>query len=733
MRISFRRPSIDGRSQRPAPPRRRSRRVALALGLTLLVGGAASVVAVAEIVGAPNASHLTKVGPVSASNGFPTWYKDDAGTRLEPCLDPQNSLCGALAAETPDPSAPVSFPDNFPAEVFYMAAGTDQAVAGGGRAVSTFALEGAFATDEPAEGEQIVFGRVRFFYKGLKAGATYTITHPYGKDKIVAEQDPGAADGVGRIRYTQDVDPARGQFGGALNSRIGPFLKWDPAVAPAAPAGYVGDPDVDHAIVGSPYSTNFVRVEGPGIAATPADQCATTPAGLKPEDCIQTNLFSLQGKYASNGGVDVDRVTYSRTSTDGGTLDVFASSDLDPQSIEVSGNGFDASRLTGDNGHYEGRIAYTGANPPSTIKVSNVGDVPATVKTVDVVDKITASAVYDTDKQELTIDADSSDTLSKPKLTAKSLGDVGADGTLVVKANGTPADVTVTSLAKGSVTVPVALTGGTLPAIPVQAFAGADQEVLSGKKVTLDGTGSSGPVKSYSWTQTGGPGVDVAGADTPTPSFTAPAVDPDATLAFELTVTGAGGPSKSTVKVHVVKTAPLPTASAGADQEVAQDSIVTLDATGSANATSYAWKQTGGTPTVTLTGANTAKPTFRFPKANTVLTFQVTATGANGSSTDEVKISTKPNTLTVTQVQYTTSKREWRVSGTSSLFGPGVTVTLHNTGALSGPVIGTPATVDNLGAWQVRTTSTIAPDANRRVSLESSAGGQLLNVAVTIK
>ena len=311
----------------------------------LAVGGAASV-ALADIVAPANAGHLTAVGPVSASNGFPTWYKDDAGTRLEPCLDPLNSLCGALADETPDPSAPVSFPDNFPAEVFYMAAGTDQALAGGGRAVSSFALEGSFASDNPAPGDQITFGRVRFFYKGLKAGAAYTITHPYGKDKIVAEQDPGAAAGVGRIRYTQDVEPVRGQFGGALNSRIGPFLKWDPAVAPAAPAGYVGDPDVDHAIVGSPYGTNYVRIEGPGLAATAADRCSPVPAGANPDDCIVTKLFSLQGKYASNGGVDVDRVTYSREDADGGTIDVFASSDLDPQSIQVSGDGFDPTRLT---------------------------------------------------------------------------------------------------------------------------------------------------------------------------------------------------------------------------------------------------------------------------------------------------------------------------------------------------------------------------------------------------
>ena len=546
------RPSTDGRGwlHRLCP---RSRRAAVSLGLVLAGGGAASVVAVADIVGPGNAGHLSAIGPLSASNGFPTWYKDDSGTRLEPCLDPQNSLCGAVADETPDPTAPVSFPDNFPAEVFYMAAGTDQDLAGGGRAVSTFALEGAFATDTAAEGEQTTFGRVRFFYTGLRAGATYSITHPYGKDEIVAEQDPGAAQGVGRIRYTQDIDPVRGQFGGALNSRIGPFLKWDPAVAPAAPRGYIGDPGVDHAVTGSPYGTNFVRIEGPGLAAAAADQCSPTPAGENPADCVETNLFSLQGKYATNGGVDVDRVTYARDDIDGGTIDVFAASDLDPQSIQVSGEGFDVTRLRGDNGRYQARVAYDGAAPPATVKVANAGDVPATETSVEVVDRVTASVVYNLDSHELTIEAASSDKLDHPELTAKGIGDLGADGALSVDANGVPANVTVTSAAGGSATVPVALTGAALAPIPVTAFAGPDQEVLADKKVTLDGTGSTGPIKSYAWKQTGGPSVDLSGVDAPSPSFTAPDVGPDATLAFELTVTGSGGPATSTVHVHVLK------------------------------------------------------------------------------------------------------------------------------------------------------------------------------------
>src|SRR6185295_10769405 len=105
MRSPLRRPSSGGRHPR-LRPRLRSRRAALSLGLALSVAGAASVVALAEIVPPANAGHLAAVGPVSASNGLPTWYKDDNNVRLEPCLDPRNSLCGALADETPDPDAP---------------------------------------------------------------------------------------------------------------------------------------------------------------------------------------------------------------------------------------------------------------------------------------------------------------------------------------------------------------------------------------------------------------------------------------------------------------------------------------------------------------------------------------------------------------------------------------------------------------------------------------------------
>ena len=77
------------------------------------------------------------------------------------------------------------------------------------------------------------------------------------------------------------------------------FLKWDPAVAPAAPVGFIGDPNVDHPVVGSPFNTNFVRVEGLGLAVVGNQANTCTPATT---DCMQSNPFSFMGKKATRAG-----------------------------------------------------------------------------------------------------------------------------------------------------------------------------------------------------------------------------------------------------------------------------------------------------------------------------------------------------------------------------------------------------------------------------------------------
>src|SRR4051794_23002761 len=109
-------PSMDVTVARTPRDARRSRRLTMTVLASLVCLAIASVAAAGAILGTPNVGHLVAVGPTSGDNGFPVWYKDDKGTRLEPCIDPADARCGLAANAVPSPSKPVSFPDNFPSE-----------------------------------------------------------------------------------------------------------------------------------------------------------------------------------------------------------------------------------------------------------------------------------------------------------------------------------------------------------------------------------------------------------------------------------------------------------------------------------------------------------------------------------------------------------------------------------------------------------------------------------------
>ena len=88
------------------------------------------------------------------------------------------------------------------------------------------------------------------------------------------------------------------------------------------------------------------------------------------------------------------------------------------------------------------------------------------------------------------------------------------------------------------------------------ADAGEDDTVTAGDTVTLDGSKStdsnSGDTLSYSWTETTDSGVSLSDASAAKPTFTAPDVDSETTLGFELTVTDDDGASNTdTVSVTV--------------------------------------------------------------------------------------------------------------------------------------------------------------------------------------
>jgi hypothetical protein len=206
-----------------------------------------------------------------------------------------------------------------------------------------------------------------------------------------------------------------------------------------------------------------------------------------------------------------------------------------------------------------------------------------------------------------------------------------------------------------------------------------------------------------------------------------------------LTVTGPGGPSTATVTI-TVNAAVAAVANAGTNQTgIQRGTKVTLDGTQSVGAATYAWSQvvSPGDPTVTLTGANTAQPTFTFPfykspANNGLLRFNLLVTSPDGSSSQaQVTVAPSADAVAISKALYTASKKEWRVDGTTNK-PAGQTVTVH-LGAVAGPVIGT-AVVDVAGAFSVRnTTSGVVGTNGQTVSAESQLGGTTAGFVVKVQ
>ncbi len=156
----------------------------------------------------------------------------------------------------------------------------------------------------------------------------------------------------------------------------------------------------------------------------------------------------------------------------------------------------------------------------------------------------------------------------------------------------------------------------------------ADSSTVKEKKsVTITATANDDKsVTGYDWQQVSGPMLTLSQAKTAAVVVTAPAVDADSTAVLRLTVTDSGNQtSQKTISVNIANNkAPVLTIANSTTPEKAAGklSVTATDSDGSV--VSYAWKQTAG-PTVTLTGANTATPSFTAPAvtAQTNLSFSV--------------------------------------------------------------------------------------------------------------
>jgi hypothetical protein len=328
-----------------------------------------------------------------------------------------------------DDTQPIVFPTNFPDEAFWFTG--DGSIVDAARGIDlTFvsAVEAAFAAEEPKEGDQVSFGRIRIRVDVPTAGV-YTITHPYGVDIFDVP-----AGGRRAINMTRDIGIGTPKtYDGALKSDIGPFLRsvngpyTETNPVTGAAEQFVGDPNLEEAFTGSPYNTNYIRIEGPN--------------GLD----LRTTVMAISGKLSTvtrPTPIIAERSTYSRKAGDSAPVaqqDVFVLAPPPPATVTLDSNSPVLNLTEADTtGHW---YAQSATNPtlPSNLAVTADNHLAIATSTptslsMPLSDLVVISrAEYSLNSAQLTIVASTSDETSPPVLTVTSgtgaaIGALSGDG-----------------------------------------------------------------------------------------------------------------------------------------------------------------------------------------------------------------------------------------------------------------------------------------------------------------
>lgn len=494
------------------------------VGLTVLAATAAVLAPAASA-----SASLAGVGPTDPGTGFPSFY-DDGTTKLELCIragDP--CTAGTTVAGTP------STPANITPETFYFIAdadpGTIQGAPAGASVKYRASLEAAFGNGPVEVGQQITFGRVDVVGKGLTPNKTYTITHPYGTATATSNDK-------GILKYREEVGcPAPGpgigacDFGIANLSAIGPYLRWDPAVAPAAPAGFIGDALTAHRVVGSPKGTNFFRLSAVGeLAETPN----FTVAG---------KLFVPPVTVTPPGGVYKSSQAVSMTTTDA-TARIHYTTDGTP--------------VTATSPVYAGPITIGNPTTSSVTKLNYAAQTAAG----DMGPAFSQSYTVDVVAPTVAATPAGGTYTSATQVSLSATDDMAGPTTIYYTTNGT---TPTTASAKYSAPIPVS--GN-----------------VTVKYIAVDAAGNASPVASQAYN------VTVAGATTLTARAVTASVDfgGSASISGKLTDAGGNGIGGAAVQVQLRPAGSTAfTAVAGAAATTAVDGTVTVAGLNPAKNTDY--------------------------------------------------------------------------------------------------------------------------------------------------
>ncbi|WP_448119149.1 Ig-like domain-containing protein [Pseudomonas serbica] len=729
-----------------------------ALGLTLSLSGSAF-------------AQLAAVdpGPYTFATGkFPMWYQDNNLLSLELCQSRATSSRSPGAPGAPaymcilnpepgvyDDTLPMVFPDNWPPETFwYLAETSINDVGGYGVDAYVAGIEAAFASENPIDGDQASFARIRLRVNVPVAGV-YTITHPYGVETVNV-----TAPGRRAINITRDIGiGAPGNFSGALNGEVGPFLRSvnGPYTEVNPDTGaietFVGDPNLTEAVTGSPNNTNFLRIQG--------------PAGT-----IQTNLFTVSGKVLDSRAqtpAEISRATYRRTSTGPGTSST---------RVEVFGKSVNGSSLCfretvalvpgppqtpcltsmlGDNtGLFFGH-RLTGTTVPPVV-VLTATDPSGTTRPTAVSSKVSdvvkvQTARYSWDNRSLLIEATSSDEVVVPDMVAQGYGRLTKSGTLqrltVADLSQPPATVTIKSASGGNDTEPVVVVGTAPDTGENQAPVGvADSgSTTFGVPITLnvltndDDPDGDTPLTITALTQPAAEQGTVALSGTTAIVYTPPAVvNAPLTTTFTYKAQDAKGLAATAATTVTITVAPNQPPVAVAD------AIATLGVSIPINVLANDTDPEGNVPLAIASFTQPPATRGSVTSNGTVLTYNPPATvttaftttftyfardsfGAQSTTpaTVTVQVSPRPaaETFAVTAATVTArsnNRFNWDFSGTSSVT-TGNTITVQVTTPTGLVTLGS-TTVPLTGRWRltVSNSTTVIPSANPTATITSSQG-----------
>jgi Big-like domain-containing protein len=665
-------------------------RASLRKTLALLAAGAASLAPV------PAAAALLDKGPADPQLLFPRWYRDLNGTAVGLCKSQVPSpnaaaglgpMCFALA---PDPAG---FPGNLGPELFYNDLTVDIGTGAAAGGASAFALRYVAALEAtylpgptPAHRQEAVFARVRIVMN-VQVPGTYTVTHPFGSEVFPDVEATGAH----AVFFTVDVplgDP--GDFAAALSGPIGPFIQWDAVNAgeslTVGAEQFLGDPNYPHTFTGSPFGTNFVRVDGPP---------GSNLDGAGHDFAVQTLGTVLGQRWTAPipTAFAIDEAAYARSATTN-AVDVWASS-APGQKLVLTGAAMPSLLLAeATPGHYYGHVEYPSAvSPPASVTVTDLSSVPVAALSARLTDHVEGTATYASASGALDVVATTSDATTPALAVAEPFGGAMTPGptpgtatfhAVLPAGAGPPRTIHVRSAAGGSAALDVLVSAGAPmngPGLPV---------ATSDLGVAVNGAGPTRiPVlanDAYAGTPTllvlsqPATGSVVAAADgsalyTPDPG----ASGPDAfTYAIEDAL-GISNVATVTFTVPFVALAPTAVADGFAILQGTTRALPVLanDVAGPGTSIDPASVQVIPGAAGTASAGADGTVAFAAPATGGILRFGYTVANTAGArsapGTVTVVAFAAPEVVTLRRALYTPSKRKWNIDGSTSWASPALT------------------------------------------------------------